>query len=267
MYHLRISKQVWRLLGVLIVFGATGLLIGSLPKAATPIANYAVLAQEDGAYDFATDVAQVVIHAPEVGEVGELIRLDVSDSTAESFRWLLVPESIDFEVYDNGQRAVFSARRPGDYMFIVACAYKGTVDVTTHVVTIRGDQPLPPDDGTPDIPAPDENASVGEWLLYWCIQEQVPAHEALLLAQSFESVAATIAAGVNTTPQEIVEATAVANRQALGPAIDSWQPVLQQLQTLLRTKAENGSLVTAEQHANVWREIATGLQEYAAFIA
>ena len=73
------------------------------------------------------ETAKVVIHAQEMAEIGELVRFDLTSSVARSFMWLMVPEEIDFEIYDNGQRAVFSARKPGDYMFIVACAYEDTV--------------------------------------------------------------------------------------------------------------------------------------------
>jgi len=218
--------------------------------------------------DLAVDVAQVVVNAQELGEVGELIRFDVSESNAESFKWLLVPESVDFEVYDNGKRAVFSARKPGEYMFIVACAYKGTVDVTTHVVTIIGLDPQPdpndPDDEHPVVPQPAEGASLIEWMPYWCSQAKCPKDETMRLAASFESVAATISAGVNTTPQEIITATSEANRQALGVSMQAWMPVLQNLQAELKTRAEMGMLTTAEQHAETWREIAEGLRGYAA---
>jgi hypothetical protein len=223
--------------------------------------------KDDEEVDPVADVAQVVVNAQELGEVGELIRFDVSESNAESFKWLLVPESVDFEVYDDGKRAVFSARKPGEYMFIVACAYKGTVDVTTHVVTIVGPDPQPdPDDPDeyPVVPKPAEGASLVEWMPYWCSQAKRPKDETMRLAASFESVAATISAGVNTTPQEIIAATGDANRQALGASMQAWMPVLQNLQAVLKTRAEVGTLTTADQHAEAWREIAEGLRGYAA---
>jgi len=234
----------------------------------TDIYGSLTVLKDDEEVNPAADVAQVVVNAQELGEVGELIRFDVSESKAESFKWLLVPESVDFEVYDNGKRAVFSARRPGEYMFIVACAYKDTVDVTTHVVTIIGPDPQPdpdgPDDEYPVVPKPAEGASFVEWMPYWCSQAKRPKDETMRLAASFESVAATISAGVNTTPQEIIAATGEANRQVLGASMQAWMPVLQNLQAELKTRAEVGTLTTAEQHAETWREIAEGLRGYAA---
>lgn len=222
--------------------------------------------EEDDVVDPNADVAKIVVNAQELGDVGELIRFDVSESTAESFKWLLVPESVDFEVYDEGKRAVFSAREPGEYMFVVACAYKGTVDVTTHVVTIEGPEPQPepePDDEYPVVPEPAAGASLVEWVPYWCSQAKRPKDETIRLAASFESVAATISAGVNTTPQEIIQATGKANRQALGESLQEWMPVLQNLQAEFKTRADAGTLVTAEQHAETWREVAESLRAYA----
>jgi len=214
------------------------------------------------------EVAWIVVNAPSMGDIGELIRFDLSDSVAESFKWLCVPESVDFEIYDNGRRAVFSARTPGEYMFIVACAYQGTVDITTHIVIITGTDPAPlppgPDNNYPAVPKPVDGASLMEWLPYWCSIIQCPKDETMKLAASFESVAATIVAGVNTTPQEIVEATSKANRQALGESITAWMPVLQNLQGALKTRSETGTCVTAEQHAEAWRDIAGGLRAYVA---
>lgn len=214
-----------------------------------------------------TQAARVVVNAPGEGVIGELIRFDLSASVAEAFKWLRVPETVDFEVYDNGTRAVFSARQPGEYVFVIACAYQGTVDVTTHVVAIIGPDPGPsppdPDDNYPVIPVPADGASFVEWVPYWCSIARRPEAETLRLAASFESVAATIAAGINMTPQEIVDATSRANRLALGESITLWMPVLQNLQDALKTRAVAGTLVTVEQHAVAWREIATGLRAYA----
>jgi len=217
-------------------------------------------------------VADIVINAQESAEVGELVRFDVSESTADSFKWVLVPNSIDFEVYDEGQRAVFSARHPGEYMFIVGCAYQGTIDIVTHIVTIEGgdpgppnppDPPHPPNPNIPDVRKPDSSV-LFEWVAYWCSQAQRSKYETLYVAGSFEGVAAQISAGVLTDTESIIEATVNANRQALGDSITDWLPVLREIQTELKSRAEAGILVTPEQHAVAWREIAKGMRSYAA---
>jgi hypothetical protein len=215
----------------------------------------------DGESDPQDDGAKIVIKAQTTAEIGELVRFDVSASRAEAFKWILVPESVDFEVYNDGRRATFSAREDGEYMFIVACAYESTVDVKTHIVVVGNPGPKP--DDYPRVPRPDSEAALGEWVPYWCALTLRPEEDALKLAESFDGVAATIAAGVNTTPAEIIKATGDSNRQALGDSVEDWKPFLLSLQNEFKKRAAAGTLVSPDQHAEMWREIATGLRAYA----
>ncbi len=207
------------------------------------------------------NVAKIIIKASSEAEIGQLVRLDVSASKAESFRWLLVPNSADFEVYADGKRAVFSAREAGEYMFIVACAYKGTVSVSTHTIRVGNPTPRPGD--YPIVERPSTGAAISGWVPYWCSLTGRPEKETRVLAESFEGIASTISAGVNTTPQEISEATGNANRQSLGDSIEAWKPFLLSLQNEFKNRATAGTLVSAEQHAEMWREVAKGLRAYA----
>lgn len=207
------------------------------------------------------DIAKIVIKAPIEAEIGELVRFDVSASWAESFKWVLVPESGDFEVYDGGKRAVFSARTSGEYMFIVACAYENTVDVVIH--NIRVGNPVPKPGDYPVVIKPEAGAAFSEWLPYWCSLTVRTEAETRKLADSFDSVAATISAGVYTTPEEIIKATSEANRQALGDSLESWKMVLLSLQNEFKARANAGTLASPEQHADMWREVAVGLRAYA----
>jgi hypothetical protein len=206
-------------------------------------------------------IAHIVIKAQDTAEVGELVRFDLSDSAAQSYKWILVPESVDFETYRDGEAAVFSARKPGEYMFIVACAYNGSVDVATHIVTVGGGTPY-----VPDVSRPDAVAGLDQWAVYWCSMNDRPGDEAEKLADSFEAVSAQIAAGVLQKADEIIEATADANRKALGDSLPEWMPVLRELQAAMQEKAEQGELLTPDQHRVLWEEIAKGLRNYAALI-
>ena len=203
-------------------------------------------------------IAHIVIKAQDTAEVGELVRFDLSDSAAQSYKWILVPESVDFETYRDGEAAVFSARKPGEYMFIVACAYNGSVDVATHIVTVGGGIP-----DVPDVSKPDTVAGIDKWAVYWCSTNELPSEEAKKLADSFEAVSAQIAAGILQEADEIIAATAVANRKALGDSLSDWMPVLQELQAVMQEKAEQGELSTPDQHQVLWKEIAKGLRNYA----
>lgn len=210
-------------------------------------------------------IAKVVIDVQEVAEVGELVRFDLTKSVAQSFKWILVPDIVDFEIYDGGQRAVFSARKPGDYMFIIGCGYEGTVDVAIHIVTVEGPvDPVDPvnPDNYPVIPQPDVNAGIDKWIPYWCSINKRPKDETEKLAGSFESVAAQIAAGILQKTDDIIKATADANRRALGDSLLEWVPVLQELQTTMKTLAGQGKLSTPDQHQALWGEIAKGLRYY-----
>jgi len=179
--------------------------------------------------------------------VGELVRLDVSESTADSFKWELVPDSVDFEVYADGRKAVFSARTPGEYRFIVACAKGGTVDVVSHVVKIIG------------RPAAPTNNSLAQWIPFWLWDYDLPRKERLALADSFEAISKR--ADELKTAKDWIEATAKANREILGDSVDNWKPIIDKIGAALLKMAKSGALVTPEQHAAVWKEIAQGLRE------
>ena len=191
--------------------------------------------------------AQVVLIAPDSCRVGELVRLDVSDSTADSFQWVLVPESHpDFLTYDDGAKAVFSARAPGTYRFIVACAKGGTVDVITHVIKVIG---------PPDLPTTDD---LSAWVPFWMWAAQLPKEECDLLAASFEGIAAR--AHELTEPEDWLKLTAETNREVLGDRLQAWIPILKKIGAALRKRAESGAMSTPEEHAEAWLEIAEGLR-------
>ncbi len=207
------------------------------------------------------NAAEVVMRAQEEAEVGELVRLDLTGSIAQSFKWLMVPAMVDFQTYDGGNKACFSARKAGSYMFVVACAYEGTIDVVIHTVVVKG--VTTPDGATyPEIALPQVDASIGDWTAYWCAANRRPKEEAKRLAASFENVATQIAAGVIQDPSEIIAATAVANRAALGDSLPSWMPVLEQLQVKMKERADEGKLSTTDEHREVWLSIAKGLRTY-----
>ena len=226
-------------------------------------------------------IAQIIIMAPEEAVIGELIRFDLSKSVAQSFKWIKIPETVDFEAYQDGQLAVFSARKSGDYIFIIACAYNGTVDVATHTITITGavkpdgpnnpdnpDDSVDPDDPIgpgeyPNIAKPASNTDLSQWIPYWCSINKCTDDEADMLAMSFESIADQIEAGNLQTVDDIVKATADGNRAALGNSLIKWLPVLKEFQTAMKTLANQGKLSTPEQHRVIWLEVAKSLQTYA----
>jgi hypothetical protein len=201
--------------------------------------------------------AKIVLNAQDVAEVGELVRFDLSESIAQSFKWITVPETADFEFYNNGRLAVFCARKPGNYTFIIAGAHSGTIDVAVHTLLVEG----PP---TPDILliTPSIQADLSEWVVYWCSVNNRPKDESERLAVSFEHIATQISAGTLQKAGDIVKATAEANRAAVGDSLPEWLPVLQELQVAMKKLATQGKLSTPDQHKALWLDIAKGLHNY-----
>jgi len=205
--------------------------------------------QSAASEEVAEGTARIILNAPTRGRVGELIRFDLTKSEADSVKWLVVPGSMDFESYADGRKAVFSARAPGEYTFIIAAAKGGTVDVIRHTVTIKGP---PKEPTTPDL---------AQWVPYWLYTMQLDKDMALRLAESFEATSERITP--LSTPKGIIEATKEANRAALGDSITEWTPLLKKIQSSLINMAKRGELTTPAEHKAVWNAIATGLRKYA----
>lgn len=190
--------------------------------------------------------AKLVLVAPISARIGELVHLDVSESIAVEFRWLLVPDSVDFLVFDSGSRAVFSGREAGEYQIIIGCAWGGTLDVVSHTIRVIG----PPK-------VPEEGAFV-ELIPYWMRAHPLTSKECQALAVSFESIAARIEDLPTST--DWIKATSKANRIVLGDQIDVWSDVLEKIGDELLRKAQAGELTTPEEHQKVWLEIAEGFR-------
>jgi hypothetical protein len=190
--------------------------------------------------------AKLVLVAPISARIGELVHLDVSESIAVEFRWLLVPDSVDFLVYDSGSRAVFSGREAGEYQIIIGCAVDGTLDIVSHTVLIIG---------PPEAPV---NGTFVELIPYWMWFDPHPTVECQALADSFESIAARIKELPTST--DWIEVTAQSNRTVFGNQINIWSGILEKIGDELLRKAQAGELTTPEEHQKVWLEIAKGLR-------
>jgi hypothetical protein len=190
--------------------------------------------------------AKLVLVAPTSARIGELVRLDVSGSIAATFEWRLRPDSVDFEVYDAGARAVFSARKAGEYQFIVACAKGDTVDVAVHVVKVLAPPPMPQTDALTD------------WIPYWNWPLDLPREEIERVAVSFEAVAADTEDFDDVG--DFIKATAKASRATLGDRVEAWKPLLDKVGANLSEKAESGAMTTPEECREEWLRVAEGLR-------
>lgn len=190
--------------------------------------------------------AKIVLNAPSTARVGELVRLDASQSTADTFKWVLVPESVDFEVYAEGKKAVFSARSPGTFQFVLGIAKSGTVDVIVHTIHILG----PPDEPT-DI------RNVESHVAFWLWSVQASDEEKQSLADAFDKVAEM---GLGEAPAWIYE-TKRAVEDALGDAKPRWDTFLKQLGGYMQQLGEAGVMIEPDEHAQIWREIAEAIRK------
>jgi predicted secreted protein len=194
--------------------------------------------------------ARVVLKAPDKAKVGQLVILDVSESTAASFKWELRTKSTNFLVIENGKRAVFTAEVGGEYTFVIAAAKGDTVDVVIHTVKVAG---------APATPGDDLPAKVASWSEP--VTSPTKRDDALKLAQSFSSLAAVIKPEM--TPEDIIEATKSSNRDALGDNLKHWAPFLDGLGSEMTKLSSAGQLNDAEAHKRVWKSIADSLGAYA----
>lgn len=200
--------------------------------------------------DAAPATAKVVLKAPDKAKVGQLVVLDVSESDAASFKWVLNSKTTNFLVIDGGKRAVFSAEAGGDFTFVVAASKGDTVDVVIHTIKVAG--------GTPSLTDDLPTRVAG-----WCESVESPTKrdDALKLAQSFSSLSSIIKPEM--TPEDIIEATKNSNRDALGDNLKHWTPFLDGLGAEMTKLSAAGQLNDAEAHKRVWKAIADALGEYA----
>ena len=190
--------------------------------------------------------AKVVLVAPLSARIGELVRFDATGSSADSYKWRLIPGSADFEAFAGGARAVFSARNAGTFQFVLAVAKAETVDVMVHTVKVLA----PPQ-------KPITN-SLAEWIPFWNWASPMPPEECKALADSFEDIASQVEDLDDA--KEWIKVTAKANRRVLGDRLDAWAPFLDRIGELLLKKAKSGALMTPEDHQKAWLEIAEGLR-------
>lgn len=220
-------------------------LAGAVEAPSMPNPDPQVLPQPSTPAGPSENAASITLTAPETAKIGELVTLDASASNAASFKW--IAPTPDFSVIEGGRKAVFSARKAGSYQFTLAVALRDTVDVQTFTIKVEG--PV----------APPVTDSLEEWIPYWKAEMGLPADKLEALAVSFEQVSLKIADVA--TPQQIIEITAKANREALGDSLSQFVPLLQKIQAGLVKAASTGQLKTPEQHRALWQAIARGLRK------
>lgn len=194
----------------------------------------------------------LVIVAPDECEVGELVRIDASQSDVDHFTWQIIPATPDFEVIEDGERGLLSARiaSAGQSFLIIISAAKKLDDGSVvsylqhHTIDVLGEAPEP---------GPETIATkVRRWTR---AVEDYPKREAhaLALAQVFRK----LGTAEDITVDQILEATATANSAILGEDLERWMPVLEPLGEELDVIP----LDTREQYKDIWLKIAEGIEK------
>lgn len=210
------------------------------------------------------DDAMLVIETTLEVKIGQLVIIDVSQSTGNNYKWSVMPGTPNFRVFDDGRVAVFSSGTPGDYTFFVSCCAGDELDHKIIVIRVLDKYPTPPAPG-PQPPAPeplDPSAPFAEKLAYWLTDMEANKNDCERLAQSFESVAAQIRAGVIPL-DKISAATRESSRTALGHRAEVWGPFMASLKAVMITSSKAGQLETVEQYDHLWLEISKALLKYA----
>jgi hypothetical protein len=211
-----------------------------------------------------TDAAQIILDAPMTCEVGELVRLDLRDSTlATTLVVLTVPElnavETDFEIIDNGRRAFFSSRGAGEYLIIVAGAKNDQPYLAYRRLTVVGD----PTDSTPRVKS--LTTIVAEFVRRVQPYEHKDDRGTVLASRKIHGDALAgifrqLSTSSDVAVDGMLEATALANSAVLGKYLQAWMPFLDGIGTILDEYDNDGLLTTRESYAKVWREIAAGIE-------
>lgn len=199
------------------------------------------------------------LEAPSQIKVGELAVLRVKNSTTK-VAWIVVPQKINFQEFENGASACFSSPIAANYSFFAAVGSGNDLIVLPHNLVVIDDRPTPPIPPGPNPPTPTDTKQAVKAAIAK-VSSQKKVSEAQFLAFSFLSIANLIKTGAVTNSQVIIDLTTASNRQALGQEKDKWLPFFTDLSLLLNNMSKNGQLATPEQHIQTWTIIADALRE------
>jgi len=201
--------------------------------------------------DEQVETGGIILRAQDDCEVGELVRLDASESDVDGLTWQILPSTPDFEIIEDGRRAFFSARAESagqSFLIIIAGAKAGQPFLTHHTIDVIGEAPTP---------GPESLASmVRRWTKEVGEYEGKKVH-GLAIAQVFKK----LGTADDVTVDQILEATATANSAVLGGDLEKWMPLLEPIGKELDKMTEAGQLTTREHYKATWLAIADGIEK------
>lgn len=186
-------------------------------------------------------LTEIELNAPDSCVVGELVVFDASASRSDSLKWAIKPETDDFKVF--GKQACFSGRAAGEFLVIIAGVEDGQPVLRTHEIVVEG-----------GVVSSDIARQMKEWAK--SVTSEKRAEEALKFAQSFRALA-----GAKIPVDQMLEATADANRRALADSLESWKPFLDRLGIHLDSLSADGKLKTPDDYKQTWLSLADAIEE------
>lgn len=248
-------------------------------------------------YDY--QVPDQRINAPESVDPGEVIIVSVSQIQnppqylyAATYRWKVLENGkvkTNVKEWPDGTSVLFGAGviRPGEgsrvFTIILSVAYlyvaKDKENITgigqrsvllTTTITVNGNPnpgPAPGPGPSPGPVIPDGKYGLAK-IVYQLAMDTVPpgprAKGAPALSNSFNGIAASVAAGTLTDPRSLLTQTKTANQTALanaGVSSNDWDNFFVGLQKTIFPLHSSGKLNTVQDFAEAWREIAAGLEK------
>ena len=188
--------------------------------------------------------AEIILHAPDFVEVGELVRLDARDSTVDKLTWQIIPYTDDFEVIEGGVRAFLSSKTPGEYLIIIAGAKGGEPYLIHQRIIVEGEEVAP---GPESL-----ESKVAGWVRKVDNYDGKQA-KGIAIAMVFREIAGKEDIAVD----QILEATALANSAVLAGDVDKWVPFLD----ALGHELDGYELSTREEYKSLWLSIANGIEK------
>lgn len=188
--------------------------------------------------------SEIKLNCPENAVVGELIRIDASESDSETLVMEVIPSTDDFAQV--GKRGFLSSRQGGEYLLIIAGSEDNKPVLLTHRIYIEGPEPVDPD-GQPTV---NLDSEIRKWLTQ--VRSDGGKEEARKLAQSFRFVAGS----KHVKIEDFLAAAAASNKMVLGDSLDPWKPFLDGLGKYL----DNNTPRSLKKYQDVWIKIATAIE-------
>jgi hypothetical protein len=111
-------------------------------------------------------------------------------------------------------------------------------------------------------PKPPTSGLLSDWIPYWLYRSGLPQYEAQILADNYSRIAASIT-DETTDIGAIYSRLAQMNRDALGPGIDAWVPLLKKIANQVDSLRDEGKLTSALHVKSLLLDIAKGFRSYA----